>query len=214
VKALASIALVLVTGLIAVSTADAKPRHPRLEKLALNAADMALAKSAVLQTSDLVSGWKGGAMTADGTMPPDCEWMDYSAYTITGRSDTRFTRGYSLISSSVQVFPDRAQALGDYAAGLRADTAACEGAAFVKAFGKGAKLVSAKSVAAPRIGDRSSAFRFTAKVGVNTFFGDMIVFVRGRSLGVLLTLNPAAPMSGSDVAAGLMDERLRPSTVA
>ena len=97
---------------------------------------------------------------------------------------------------------------------MKAETAACEGAAFVKAFGKGAKLISAKTVAAPKIGDRSAAFRFSAKVGVNTFFGDMIVFVRGRSLGVLLTLNPVAPMPGRDVAAQLMDQRLRPSTVA
>ena len=114
VKAVASIALLLATALIAVSAADAKPRNPRLEKLALNPADMALAKKAVVQRSDLVAGWKGGAMTPDGSAPPDCKWMDYSAYTMTGRSDVRFTQGYSLISASVQVFPNRAQALGDF----------------------------------------------------------------------------------------------------
>jgi hypothetical protein len=214
VKAAASLALLLAVGLIAVSAAAAKPRNPRLEKLALNPADMALARKAVVQRSDLVAAWKGGAMTPDGSKPPDCAWMDYSAYTITGRSDMRFTQGYSLISASVQVFPDPAQALGDFAAGLRAGTAACEGAAFVKAFGNGAKLVSARLVAAPKIGDRAAAFRFSAKVGVNMFFGDMILFVRGRSLAVLLTLNPATPMPGREVAAQLMDARLRPSTVA
>jgi len=206
--------MLLVAGLAAASTASAKPRDPRLEKLALTSADTLVAKNAALRLADLAAGWRGGQAPIEDSLPPECPLLNFSAYTITGESEADFSQRASVVSSIVQVFPDHGQAVGDFQAGLKGDTVACEGAAFAHALARTAKLRSARALAAPKIGDRTAAFRFIVQVGVNTFYADLIEFVRDRAVGGVITINPGAPILGIETLARLVDERLLPAHAA
>ncbi len=156
--------------------------------------------------------WRGGQ--ADRQHAPDCPWQNNSSYTITGQSEADFTEPDAKIISAVQVFQSSKQALGDLTVGSRPGTAACEGSVITQSFGKSAKLLSARSVAAPKIGDRALEFEFAIKFGAGTYYVNVIEFVRDRSLGGLITLNAATPLAGREALAALMDERLRSGTVA
>jgi hypothetical protein len=213
-RATAAIAILLAAALTIATAATAKTRSPRLEQLAINAADTLTAKNAAIRLADLVSGWKGGPSKPDDTSPPDCKWQDFSAYTITGESEADYSLGASVVSSVVEMYATPAQATGDFKLGTRTGTAACEGAVIAHALSKTAKLVSAKMVAMPNLGDRAVVFEFVVKVGVNTFYADLIAFVRDRALGALFTLNPGAPIGGRQTLARLMDQKLSPKGAA
>jgi hypothetical protein len=201
------VVLALLAAVMAVSATAA--RSPRLEKLAPNAADTATAKQADVKLSDLVSGWTGGTAKPNTSSAPDCPGQDYSPFTLTGAGETSFTHSVARIVSLVEVFPSHAQAIGDFHVDGLTGTAECEGAVFRKAFGAKAKLVSAKEVTAPSVGDTAIAFQIAVKVGANTFYVNVIEFVRGRTIGALITLNPTSPLVGRETLVRLMDARLQ-----
>ncbi len=179
---------------------------PRVQKLAPVAADTKAAKSATLRLSDLTPGWKGGSAKPDNS-PPDCN-KNFSAYTITGDAEADFTQGAAAITSTIQLFPNQKQALGDFGVDTRPGIVTCEGEALRSASGASAKLVFARQVPPPALGDHAAAYDFAEQVNGITFYIDVINFVRGRAYGSLITLDPDAPLPGSTLLVKLMDRRL------
>jgi len=186
----------------------AAQRSPRLEKLALEPADMAKAKSATSRLADLTSAWQGGTVSAVDSSAPDCAWQDYSAFTMTGRSEADFAQGPAEIISIVQIFRTHAQALGDFAVDTRAGTAKCEAEIFQHAFGSTTSVVSATTVAAPKVGDTASAIQIVLKAGPNRFYANVVEFVRDRAIAGLVTLSVDRPLADRAALVRLMDERL------
>lgn len=181
-------------------------RASHIQKLAPVAADTEAAKLATLRRTDLTSGWKGGSTKPDNS-PPDCN-KNFSAYTITGSAEADFTQGAAAITSTVQFFPSRKQALGDFGVDTPPGIAACEGSALRSEIGPTAKLVFARQVSPPKVGDHAAAYDFAVRVNGIEYYIDVINFVRGRAYGSLITLDPYAPLPGSTLLAELMDQRL------
>jgi hypothetical protein len=202
--------LVLSLCAAAVLTASANGNSgPRAEKLALTPVDTKAAKAATLRPSDLTSVWKGGSAKPDNS-PPDCN-KNFSAFTITGVAEADFTQGGAAITSTVQLFPSRQQALGDFRVDTPPGIARCEGTTLRAAVGSSAKLVFARQVAPPKVGDHAAAYDFAVSVNGIEFYIDVINFVRGRAYGSLVTLDPGAPLPGATLLAKLMDQRLSSS---
>jgi hypothetical protein len=178
----------------------------KVQKLALTPTDTKVAKSATLRLSDLTSGWKGGSAKPNNS-PPDCG-KNFSAYTITGNAEADFTQGAAAITSTIQLFPNLQQALGDFRVDTPPGIAACVGASLRKGLGPSAKLVFARQVTPPKVGSQAAAYDFAVRVNGVKFFIDVINFVRGRAYGSLITLDPYAALPGSTLLANFMDQRL------
>ena len=166
----------------------------------------------MVKLSDLVSGWKGGAVDPNNNSAPDCSSQNFSPYTITGQAESDYRDGVALLISIANMFPTEAQSFGDFDVGTQAGTAKCEGEAFRRALGASAILVSAHRIAAPNVGEHAAAFEYVIRVGKHTFYSDVIQFVRGRALGALISINPGQPLGGPRTLARVMDERLRSGT--
>jgi hypothetical protein len=206
--------LTLAAALVLVAAASA--RNPRLERLALRPADMELAKSAVLRSGDLGSGWTTGVMKLDDNAPPDCAGQNYSKFTITGQAQTRSTKSGASVISRVELYRSRADAHGDFAVDARPGTAACEGAAIRKEWassGFAVRLLSANELPAPALGQRSIAFRIV--LGVTRagkelrVYIDLLGFVRDRAAASVIVVAPGVPPKGKDVLARTIDARLQ-----
>jgi hypothetical protein len=210
-RALAVALLAAASCLLAVEGAAAA-RSPRLEKIALRAGDSRRASDALVKLSDLVSGWKGGAVKATNNSTPDCAFQNFSRYTITGQAESDYHQGGTLLISIANVFPSDAQSLGDFGVSTRTGTARCEGEAFRKALGSSAHLVSARQTVAPKVGQRAAAYEFVLKFDKSTYYADVILFIRGRALGALLSVNPGRPLAGPRTLARVMDGRLQLGT--
>lgn len=210
-RVVAAAVLAFVACLAAVEAATAA-RSPRLEKIALRAPDMKQVGAATVKLSDLVSGWKGGMVNANNDSSPDCSSQNFSRYTITGQAESDYHNGVTLLISVANMYPSDAQSFGDFTVGTQAGTVKCEGEAFRQAFGQAARLVSARQIAAPKVGSHAAAFEYIVKTGRTIFYSDVIQFVRGRALGALISVNPGRPLAGPTALARIMDERLQSGT--
>jgi len=184
-------------------------RSPRLERLALSAADVKFARKAIIRASDLSVAWKGGEAKAGNGDPPDCAWQDFSPFTITGQAESDFGQTGARIISQVQVFARRAHALGDFRVDTRDGTAVCEGKVFAKALGHSARLVSAHPLTPPKIGDHAAAYRFVLRTGSTLIYFHVIEFVRDRTLAGVAAFSVGGLIDGLDELARLMDTRLQ-----
>lgn len=191
-------------------------RSPRLEKLVINPADSSRAAREGLRPGDLPSGWTGGRASTANDLPPDCAWQDYSAYTITGQAEDDFRHGpitglltgSAEVLSGVQIFATPAQAAGDLAVDKRPGTAECEGKT-AGSIGTAATVLFARRLAGPSVGSDRVAYLIAVRVGANVIYVSLLEFVRGRSLGTLIALNPGSPQKQVSALAQLMDRRMR-----
>ena len=188
---------VLVAVLAIVASALAAP-DPRAEKERLNPRDTALARSGLLRPADLAPGWQRTPSGPDDDEPTRCPgWSpDFSAFTITGkaRADFEHARAGAAILSTVEVYPSNRQAIGDFRTGAKPGLTRCLRSLLNEGFRQGgqgvqARVVSARMLRSPRIGDRSATYRLVARVrsagtSVPAYF-DLHVFQRGRSIGGL-----------------------------
>ena len=73
------------------------------------------------------------------------------------------------------------------------------------------KAVSAKAVAAPRIGDRSARYkivvRLTGPSGSVPLYVDAIVFQKGRTIALLMATGVARPVTDGETLARVMAAR-------
>ena len=209
--------LVLVVAALAVCS-SASARNPRLEHLALRAADVSLAKDTVLRADDLGSGWTSRASKPNDDAPPDCPGQDYSKFTITGQAQSQFTRSGAQVLSRVEVYKSRADARGDFAVDQRAGTAACEARALRAEFAKETKstvtLVSAKQTKGPAtLGQHSIAFHIVLSLHRDgqtlPVHIELLGFIRDRVTASLVVVAPGAAPKGDALLAKAMDARLQ-----
>jgi hypothetical protein len=217
--ALALVAVVSLT-LLGSAAAAAEP-DPRREKERLTAADMALAGRIALRRSDLSGPWQaypiprsdGERLTCPGFNP------DLSAFTITGKATAAFAdpRGSSAVAA-VEVYRTRADAIGDFRAGAKPAVAGCLRHVIEQQFRAAGdaftlRVVSARMVRAPRVGERAIAYRIVASVEAGgaavRVYLDVLGFQRGRSIVALFFTGAHRPVPGQVRVAQAVAARMR-----
>lgn len=212
--------VVLVTlAALLVGAGTASARDPRLEQQRLTPADMRLARTAVLKRADLAAGWRSLTIPSSEGERLSCPGFDpdFSAFTITGRAVSGFAHpdGASL-TTAVEVYRSRADAAGDFRVGTQPGVVRCLRSLLADSFGGGAvplRVKSARRVAAPRLGERTAAYRVVAVLTANgrsvPLYLDVLVFGRGRSLASLLAVSAYNPLRDRVVLARTMAARMR-----
>jgi hypothetical protein len=183
--------------------AGGEPQH------AFTKADQARARAASLKLSDFAPGWTAtpSAGSTSGSEPRCSNYHpDQSDLVETGKYDSPdFTRtaDHSFVSVSTGVFETVAMAKRGYARVAVRQLPACFGELFAKGITKpsSAKVVSARPIAFPRVGDRSNAYRLVASVKTPTVTlsvaADIVLFNKGRTDVAMIFLGIARPLPAS-----------------
>ena len=214
-----AIATVLCVLSLLVATA-ASGRDPRLEKLQLRAADVALAKRVTLKQADVGASWRPTRIPSSSGERLVCPGFnpDLSRFTITGQASSGFTRtNGSSIVSSVEVYESRADAIGDFQTGAKPIVASCLKRSLERELNAGglveATVPFARVVAAPRVGDRRIAYRIVARLETAgaqlDLYLDVVVVQRGRSLVAFFFTGPNRSLSGQAQIVSSVAARMR-----
>jgi hypothetical protein len=212
-------AFVLVAALFAFGTGAALAvTDPHDEQERLRPADMALARRTTLKATDLASGWKRMPAPSDDD-DSKCPGFDpdFSAFTITGKAQSVFARQGGVVVSVVEIYPTRAQAIGDFRTGTKPAFVKCLRYAFETDFARGAggtaKTMSSRMVSAPRVGERSVLYRLVGTLTVQgqtiRIYMDVLAFQRGRSITALFSTGFGGPIRGQTALARLIAARMR-----
>ena len=218
-----AVLLSLACALVATATATAgAARDPRLERLALQPRDVALAKRAVVQRADLPAGWRQLGATPSTQEAPDCPGYrpDFSRFTVTGQAETTFASADATrsIASRTEVYASRSQARGDFALSTGPAVPRCLGVLLKRELAQGADgiavdVLTARRVAAPRLGERSAAYRIVVQVGSAArtirMYVDVAVVLRGRSIGAVFFTGAFRPVPGRAAVLARVAARLR-----
>jgi hypothetical protein len=214
----AAAAILCILSLLVATSASG--RDPRLEKLQLRAADVALAKRFTLKHGDVGASWRptripdssGEKLVCPGFNP------DLSRFTITGKASSGFTRanGASILSS-VEVFESRADAIGDFQVGAKPIVASCIKRSLEREINVGGlvevSVPFARVVASPRVGDRRIAYRIVARLETAStrvdLYLDVVVVQRGRSIGAFFFSGPKQPLPGQAQIVSAAAARMR-----
>jgi hypothetical protein len=218
------VCLVVAAALAVVAAAAAVARDPRLERLRLAPADTRLARGAVVVRSDLGTGWARAPIPKTTEQAPNCPGYrpNFSKFTVTGQASSQFVNrstGRSVLAR-VEVYRTKAQARADFALSTRPPVARClgillqrESAKAGAASGVTATIASSRRVTAPRLGERSAAYRVVsvlassgASIRVHV---DARVVQRGRSIGTIYFTGAVKPVPGQQGIAARMARRLR-----
>ena len=210
---LASLAAVLVFGLALVASAAAGPRD---EKKRLTKADTALARHALLRRSDVGPGWTGVSFPLSSG--PRCAGYnpDFSRFTITGRASSGFMHGAgNAVASGVEVYPNTAQASGDWAEGARSGFLSCFASKLARQFAKSGLAVSVaakRSSRLPHLGLRSIAWHIVFRLSVQgrsvPYYVDLYGFQVNRELGSVSFQSLGKPIPRQAALARLVATRL------
>jgi hypothetical protein len=212
---------VVAVAALAVVAAAAGSRDPRLETLDLRSADMRLAKQAVVQRSDLGLGWTRARPTPSDQQAPDCPGYrpDFSKFTIAGQAESQFSSQGGLVSvlARVEVYATRRDARGDFALSTVPPVARCLGVmlrretATLEGFTH--KLVSARRVSTPRLGERVAAYRVVSELSKDgaavRLHTDVVIVLRGRSIGGIFFIGAMKAVPRQHVIVKRMAARLR-----
>lgn len=172
----------------------------------LTKADQAKARAIALRASDFPAGWTGKPNTNTSQDDPRCSTYnpDQSDLVETGDVDSPdFTRADgSLATSTVGIFRTRTMARTGYGRVVRPQLASCFGELFKKGAAPAkVQLLQVGSLAFPRLGDRSNAYRLTANVtlqGVTIPVAiDIVAFNRGRVDVAMIFLGIRGPLPAS-----------------
>lgn len=214
-----TISVLLVLTVLATAAVAFGARDPRREQVRLTAADNALAKRALVKSGDVGAGWKRTAVDGDEDEPTRCAGYDpdFSALTITGKARIAFVQATgSSIVSTVDVLKTRAQAASDFRLGATPAFAGCFGKLLGREFARGGvrvKIVSARMMSAPRVGEQSAAFRVVARLQSGgspiSLTMDLLAIQRGRSLAALFFTGVGKPLSRQLELARTVSSRMR-----
>lgn len=200
-----AVAVLLVLSLLVANAASG--RDPRLERVKLRAADVALAQRISLKQSDVGASWRPTRIPDTGGQRLTCPGFnpDFSRFTISGKASSGFTQatGASIIST-VEVYESRADAIGDFQTGAKPIVVRCIKQSLERDLNAGGliqvKVPFARVVAAPRVGDRRVAYRIVARIeAANTpvdLYLDVVVVQRGRSIAAFFFTSPSRPLPG------------------
>jgi len=197
--------------------AAASARDPRAEQLKLNARDNRAARAALITAADLQPGWQRATSSSEESVPSCPGYRpDFSRFTITGKAASEYkTSAGGVLESHVEVYKSHADATGDYRLGAKPQVASCLASTISKQpTGDPTvhiKTISAKQVAAPDIGERSAHYkivlRLTGPSGSVPVYVDAIVFQKGRTLALLLTMGVSQPITDGNTLARRMFAR-------
>ena len=208
----AALSLVLVSAAAAAS-------NPHAERVRLTSAGQKLAHRALLRSSDLPDWTRVAAPPDDSS--PTCPGFDpdVSAFTVTGKAAAVFVHSaLAQIGSTADAFASRAQAAGDFRAGAKPALARCLRYLMQKSFraaGSGieATVVSARMVRAPRLGERSAAFRLVSRIRVNRLslraYTDLLVIQKGRTIAALIFTGIDTPVPSRTAYGRIVASRMR-----
>ena len=210
--AVCAIVLVLVLVLPSAAGAATDPRAPRQIH---TAADTKRASAIVLRRSDLAAGWKLDPPAKPAK--PCTAGPDESNLVQTAKVDPSFTYkdGVTNIGSEVDIFRTAADARKDWRASTPSLLAACLLQSARAGLGKKVqvRLVSTKTLAAPKGAERSLHYRFVLALGTTTTANlviDIVALGRGPASVVLHTLTVRSPLPAStlDALTGVLASRL------
>jgi hypothetical protein len=199
----AVIASLLVSSLLVATVAQGG--KPRFEQKRLRPADMALAKRTTLRAGDLSRGWVRRTPEKPTSELPTCPGvdMDFSRFTITGTATSKFEQGSASIDSQVEVFRSRSEAARDFRKATTAPVVRCISRWLREEIAKevpGARVVSARLLSRPRIGEQAILYRVVMEVstpnGPIRAFVDLLGFQRGRTHVTLGFSNVSTPLGG------------------
>jgi hypothetical protein len=200
--------------------AAAGARDPRDEQERLRPADMNAAKASLIRLADLNSGWKRDKKPNDDDSN-NCPGFnpDFSRFVITGKADAAFVHpaGAWLISGT-EIYASHAHAAGDFRLGARPGLAKClrymlehETAKEIDPAVR-VRVLSSRMVPAARIGERTARFqlvaRFTGPARSLTMYVDVFAFLKGRSIGFLMTMSVTQPIRDGGKLARVMLARM------
>jgi hypothetical protein len=203
VRRLAVIASLLACSLLVVAVAQGG--KPRLEQKRLRPADVALAKRTTVRASDLSRGWVRGRAEKPTNELPTCPGidMDFSRFTITGAATSEFERGVASIGSQVDVFKTASDAANDFRKATTGPVVRCIGRWLRAEIAKelpGARVISARMLSRPRVGERAILYRVVMEVATSQgpirAFVDLLGFQRGRTHVTLGFSNVGSPIGG------------------
>jgi hypothetical protein len=166
-----SVTLALVLALVASGAALAAKGDPQKRT---TPADQARAKAMLVRLADV----PGAKATPAG---PDtdfyCKALDESDLTLTGEATGRqLSVGVMFAGSASQVYESVADAVASWTRGTSAGGVRCAEAALRREFAKqGARLVSLRKVAFPRVAGRTAAYRAT--LSATTSQGDIPLYL-------------------------------------
>jgi hypothetical protein len=193
----------LVAGLLLAAVAQAG--KPRLEQKRLRPVDVALAKRTTVRAADLGRGWvRRPPGPASNELPP-CPGvdMDFSRFTITGTARSSFELQGASIDSYVEVYESRADAAGDFRKATTPPVLRCLGRWLREELAKempGARLVTARLVSRPRLGERGVLYRVVTSVPTNgrrvAVYLDLLAFQRGRTAVTIGFTSVQTPLRG------------------
>jgi hypothetical protein len=200
--------------LVAASVAAAA--DSRGERIELRPADVALAKRIALRPGDLSGSWRrlsipdtgdDGQMTCPGFNP------DLSRFTITGKAINAYFRpSGASVMSAIEVYRSRADAVGDFIVATNPAVVRCLREEIQRGT-SGVARVSVARIAAPRVGERRTAFRVIARISAGAqsvaLYMDAVIVQRGRSIAVLFFTSPNRPLGGQARVAAAVAARMR-----
>jgi hypothetical protein len=202
-RRLAVIGSLLACSMLVVAVAQAG--KPRLEQMRLRPADTALAKRTTLRASDLGRGWIRRTPETPSKELPNCPGvdMDFSAFTITGTATSKFEQGPAAVDSQIEVFKSRSDAARDFRKATRASVVRCISRWLRQEIANelsGARVVSARVLSRPRIGEQAILYRVVPEVstpnGRVRAYVDLLGFQRGRTHVTLGFSGVGAPLRG------------------
>jgi hypothetical protein len=211
----AAIGLLVICALLVSASAQAGRFRPEQERL--RPLDVALAKRVTVRASDLASGWvrRPSPESPDETLSCPGVDMDFSRFTITGKARSKFERRGASVESFVEVYKSRADAAGDFRKGSRPGVLACIARLLdqeARQDGR-SRVVTARSLPAPRAGEQSMAYRIVLSVATDRaavrVYVDFVGFQRGRTAVLLAFTAAGAPIPGQAVLARIVAARAR-----
>jgi hypothetical protein len=218
VRRIAAVCVLLVLSLLLATAASG--RDPRLERVQLRAADVALAKRITLKQSDVGASWRSTRIPKSSGERLVCPGFnpDFSRFTISGKATSGFTRGDGAsIMTSVEVYTSRTDAIGDFQTGAKPVVATCLKRSLEKELNASglveATVPFAGVVAAPRVGDRRIAYRIVARVAAGStqldLYLDVVAVQRGRSIAAFFFTGPRQSLPGQSRIVSSVVARMR-----
>jgi len=185
-------------GIVLVAVAGAAAGGPGKQKVELNAADQAAARSVVLRRSDLGSGWTGGRVKPDLSSSVSCPSYHpkVSDLVVTGAAASQFRGTGIALVNEIEIFRTVAMVDRDWRRSIVPAAVPCLRATLTKGLGGQAKVLSFRRISFPRVTTHTAAFRGIVAVSalgqtVHVLL-DVVLMGKGRTEISLDATAPAA----------------------
>jgi len=144
-----------------VLAASAAASDPGKQKIELNAADQAAARTVVLRGSDLGAGWTGGRIKPDLTSQVSCPSYHpkVSDLVVTGAAESQFRGTGIVVANEVEIFRTAAMVERDWRRSIVPAAVPCLRATLTKGLGGQAKVLSFRRISFPLVTRHTAAFR-------------------------------------------------------